>query len=374
MADDRKILSKASHLIDINPSVTTIVSRAFSDSEYDINAVEDHGWSALHFTVALQDMLAIRMLIKHNCKLNLQTSRQWMGIPAGSTPLIIAAYGNNKELVSLLCKSGADCNQKDSSGLTVFHHCLTMSPLENVDIMTYMIDLKEFDLSTENNTGQSYLLYAVIHGLTTNMPLRWFTQKYSHILDLLLQKGVDINLADMDGNTALHHCFLNFHKNAARQIIQKLLGYGGDTALQNSKGQTPLYGFYAEKGQNYLVQLQQNLETEIRQCVTPMAEDKNSVTILHRIALSRWVQHMEIILQNDSPNGKFINAKLPSVTLEGNGNSYYELVKYKHLTALQIIMRKFLGKNNAIKRLIKAGADVHMSLNKKQEWQWQPDR
>ena len=57
-----------------------------------------------------------------------------------------------------------------------------------------------------------------------------------HWLRLLLKWGVDVNHADIDGNTALHLACFHQHKEA----INVLLEYGVDTNIQNNAGLRPI--------------------------------------------------------------------------------------------------------------------------------------
>lgn len=40
---------------------------------------------------------------------------------AGMTPLMWAAYNNNPLVISFLLKQGADCEEKDTDGMTAMH-------------------------------------------------------------------------------------------------------------------------------------------------------------------------------------------------------------------------------------------------------------
>lgn len=56
------------------------------------------------------------------------------------------------------------------------------------------------------------------------------------IVELLLSKGENVNVSDIEGNTALHIAVLHNYKN----VVKTLLSHDVEVNKQNSKGQTPL--------------------------------------------------------------------------------------------------------------------------------------
>ena len=55
------------------------------------------------------------------------------------------------------------------------------------------------------------------------------------IVELLVERGLDVNAQDCDGNTPLHLALLPFQKDVAKH----LMGSGADTEIENWKGISP---------------------------------------------------------------------------------------------------------------------------------------
>ena len=58
----------------------------------------------------------------------------------------------------------------------------------------------------------------------------------SEISEILINKGIDINAKDKDGNTPLIYSFKNVH----RRIIKLLIDKGADVTAKNKDGKDPL--------------------------------------------------------------------------------------------------------------------------------------
>jgi len=70
--------------------------------------------------------------------------------------------------------------------------------------------------------GSTWLILAVKSGL-------------ARVVELMILRKADLNKADFDGNTPLHHAFLNNFKSC----IEQLMLAGADECAENHKGQRP---------------------------------------------------------------------------------------------------------------------------------------
>ncbi len=78
---------------------------------------------------------------------------------------------------------------------------------------------KGADINTQNNSGQTPLMYA---------------SDYTHSVSILLEHGADSNLKDNNGKTALmyHH---------APEIIQSLIDAGAKLNIKDKKGKSAIW-------------------------------------------------------------------------------------------------------------------------------------
>ncbi|MFD2697326.1 ankyrin repeat domain-containing protein [Mesonia sediminis] len=165
--------------------------------------------------------LKIKKLTERNSSINLRNEQQ-------QTPLMVATYNNNIEAAKLLIKPGADVNAQDNRLETPILHagaagyyeilnaCLGTDNVNflklnryggtalipacergHVKIVKRLLKIENFPVDHINNLGWTALLVTVILGDGT--------QKYIDIVQMLIEAGCNIYIADKDGVTALEH-------------------------------------------------------------------------------------------------------------------------------------------------------------------------
>lgn len=82
--------------------VEHLLKTEFKNPE-NINAVDSHGWSALHASVRSNQISVIKLLLQAGAEVNLST--------IDGSPLFIAAEDGNVEAIKILFEAGADLNQ-----------------------------------------------------------------------------------------------------------------------------------------------------------------------------------------------------------------------------------------------------------------------
>jgi ankyrin repeat protein len=101
----------------------------------------------------------------------------------GKTPLLIACKSGHLDHVKLLDKRGANLNDVDLDGNGVFHHAVRW----DIEVLTYLLD-KNLDIDRVNHEGNSALHLACMY-------------KETGCVKLLLVKGADPNLKNKKGKT-----------------------------------------------------------------------------------------------------------------------------------------------------------------------------
>ncbi|KJV55386.1 ankyrin repeat family protein [Orientia chuto str. Dubai] len=155
------------------------VKRLLNEGNYDINELDEHSCTALHY----------------------------------------ATEARCPEIVELLLTHGSDANLADNMDNTPLHHAVEACCLE---IIKLLLDYGA-NVDFQNSDHKTPLCYAIILGNTK-------------VIDLLLDNGANINLVDPDNNTLLH----NAVQDNDITIVKTLLRYGANINLQNNNGHTPL--------------------------------------------------------------------------------------------------------------------------------------
>ncbi len=106
----------------------------------------------------------------------------------GSTPLILAAYYDQVEIVDFLLEHGADADEKDASG----NSALMGVCFKGFEQVAYKLIKAGANVNTRNSMGASCLIFAV-------------TFNRENIAKMLLENGADLEARDARGNTALDH-------------------------------------------------------------------------------------------------------------------------------------------------------------------------
>lgn len=136
----------------------------------------------------------------------------------GETILMASSLGGRYEIVSFLLENGAMINEVDNLGRTALAYC----------IIEYR-DLDEGDkLSNAINSG------------ITNPMLKTVEANSQKTIEILLEHGADINIADNDGNTPFHRLANKANLTDRKSLFSLLISKNGNLNKRNKSGKTPL--------------------------------------------------------------------------------------------------------------------------------------
>lgn len=173
---------------------------------------------ALHRATEQQDTEQVKKLIKDGVDINAQDSQ-------GRTPLMIAAYNEDYDTAKVLIKAGADVNIQDNMKNNPY---LYASAEGYNDILRIIIGAGA-DTKITNRYGGTGLIPASEHG-------------YVEVVDMLLTKtDVNVNHVNNLGWTALLEAIiLNDGDEKQQKTVELLIQHGANVNLADGEGVTPL--------------------------------------------------------------------------------------------------------------------------------------
>ena len=178
----------------------------------DVNIRDCDGNTALH----------------HSCKRNVRLSTTWLlgrkphlhiKNNQGQTPLHIAAYMQNIDMIKLLLKSGANIHETDKFGNTPLHAAIQFA---RADTIKYLLE-QGADATVKNGSGNSAIMMAVAY-------------KKRNCLDMLFRCIKDINEVNYSGESLVYHSIF-YNKS---DILRKLISMGANLDTVTTFGDSPL--------------------------------------------------------------------------------------------------------------------------------------
>ncbi|WP_340066798.1 ankyrin repeat domain-containing protein [Ascidiimonas aurantiaca] len=217
--------------------------------------IDSHGYSLLNFTAVSgqQDRELYDFIIALGG--NPVTEKNHDGANA---LLLVAPFLKDEALINYFTAKGVDLHSKDDNGNGIFNYAAKMG---NISFLNLLIE-KGVDYKTPNKKGGNAFIFASKGTRSTSNTLE--TYKYLESLGLepnvvnndgvtpmhaiayknkdlaifnyFIEKGVDINIPDSNGNNA----FMNAAYSNDLEIVAFLANHVSDVNLTNKKGQTAL--------------------------------------------------------------------------------------------------------------------------------------
>jgi serine/threonine-protein phosphatase 6 regulatory ankyrin repeat subunit B len=164
-----------------------------------------------------------------------------------TTLMYMAIMGDNKYIIALLAKYGADINQYiyDAQKVTPLHYAAASRPLAMIDALIKA----GANVNLQDINGFTPLIIAA----------KMHPESYK-IVSLLLKAKADVNVSDGAGNTALAAAA---RSNEDRGVVLALIQAGADVNAKNNMGDTPLSLAAAYNKNEQVVQALINEKAEV---------------------------------------------------------------------------------------------------------------
>lgn len=192
--------------------------------EFDVNYQDSNGYPPLHIATQYLYFELVEELLKHHAEIHFVDKNANSALHYGCSTV-------STKISQLLLDNGADIHAKNAQGETPLFVAAIYGITEQMD---FLVSRGAY-IHTKNKKGDTILIAVAKAGKSydTTPGLSYF-----------LEKGLDPNAKNMDGNTALHYCV----QNADYEGLALLLKYGANPLIKNNKGQTVLDCFKESAG------------------------------------------------------------------------------------------------------------------------------
>jgi ankyrin repeat protein len=262
----------------------------------------------------------------------------------GITPLHAASRGGHIGFMEFLIEQGADVNIKNASGSTPLHEAVRSGKIDAIKkLLTHNVDI-----NAQDARGNS-----VLHLAIRDVPL----DTHREIVNILLaQPGINPSLWDEYGDSPLH---ATITLNKDPEIIKVLLKKGSDVNVRNIEGKTPLYMAIEQNRPQYvsvLLEGNSNLFAADNSGVTPFEK-----ALFERTDLLSYLITPATVLQCDGDGNTLLHMSvrkggLDTVQMALDKGSRIDARNKLGDTALHLAVRQ----NNELvgKTLIARGASI----------------
>ncbi|MHA0856524.1 ankyrin repeat domain-containing protein [Paenibacillus sp. CMAA1364] len=171
----------------------------------DIDATDYIGRTSAMIAVHTKQLDLFRLLLEKGANINIRDNRM-------DNPILYAGAEGMLDFVKVAIAAGADTSILNRFGGTAL---IPASDRGHVDIVEELLTTSDVNVNHINNLGWTALLEAIILGDGG--------KDHQVIVQLLIQYGADVNLADSEGKSPLQHA----ESNGYREMIEMLTIKGG---------------------------------------------------------------------------------------------------------------------------------------------------
>ena len=229
------------------------------------NFIDENGYTPLHLAVINSNLDTVEALLKYKdinkeAKLPYKaTLNNWY--LGGATPLIVASYVGNADIVYTLLEAGCDIRARDDiDGAMPIH---VASANGNDDAVILLLEKDKTLVNEADKNGN-------------DTPLHWAAMKNKpSTINVLLKYGADTKIQNSDGNTALHYAAMYASSDVVKNIVAS---DKSSVNMANNENMYPIHYAALENNTDALVALVQNGKADVN------IKDSNNDTALHYAA------------------------------------------------------------------------------------------
>ncbi|WP_157150950.1 ankyrin repeat domain-containing protein [Brachyspira sp. SAP_772] len=308
----------APNVVDLDPKQLELLIAVKNNDIIAVNALlkenvnpnfaDEEGYSPLHRAVLNDNLDVVNVLLSYKdidteMKLPYEASVDdwYLG---GATPLLVASYTGNADIVNALIEAGSDIRAKDDiDGATTIH---IASANGNNEVVTMLLNKDNTLINEADNMKDT--------------PLHWASIKnQTDTINLLLENGADTKLTNSDGNTVLHYAAMYGDVNTINALLD------ADSSLasvENNEGITPIYYAIIVSDNDILSSLITNGQIDINK------KDSLGYTPLHYAANYGNMEAVVLLVEEFNADKTVVNGDNLTASDIAANNSYYTIVEY----------------------------------------------
>lgn len=263
-------------------------------------------WQPIHFAAAYNDIETLNQLLStEHIDPNLEAKYQSFGTLYHETPLHVAVRYHNSECISLLLRAGADLTRQNTLEESPFEAAVMIETLHIIEAFLN----NGVQANVKDTKGNTILHRAVTseHYAKGFGTYNYNRAHYKEVIDLLVQKGANINEANHKGVTPL----MVAASDDKVESIKALIEHGVDVNAKDSQGNTALH-YAVERGRLDAFRALIACKT-----LAINAQNKQGQTVLHLAANKSGPQFISEIIGHSRLD--------PNVVDENNRTAYHYL-------------------------------------------------
>lgn len=196
----------------------------------DINATDKYKNSILHIAVKSNQPQIVKKLLESKPQINISEKNIY-----DKTPIF---YAKNNEIIKLLLEHNASLTNIENN--KIFELLLIAVKNSDEDLVNYLIK-NGVNINIEKTTPESSS-QTVLFEIEIPYEKSYLQQLSSFkFVQFLLNKGLEINAQDYEGNTVLHKVVKQGLRKEVEHYVKFLLSQQANPNIQNNSGETPLH-------------------------------------------------------------------------------------------------------------------------------------